>query len=182
MNRQQLEHLIRAAGEIADDDELIIIGSQAILGQYPNAPESLRVSMEADIIPKNAPEKWNVIDGCIGEYSPFHELYGYYAQGVGLETAVLPKNWEQRLIPICNPNTRERTGYCLEAHDLAISKLIAGREKDKIFVAELLCYQMVNRETLQKRLQETPLDEKLQQIIENHIKSLFAQEKHLPKP
>jgi hypothetical protein len=48
MKRRDLEHLIRACTQIADDEELIIIGSQAILGQYPDAPASLLVSVEAD--------------------------------------------------------------------------------------------------------------------------------------
>ena len=52
MQRSELEHLIRASGEIAGDDEIIIIGSQAILGQFPNAPARLLMSMEADIYPK----------------------------------------------------------------------------------------------------------------------------------
>ena len=45
MQRSELEHLIRASGEIAQDDEIIIIGSQAILGQYPDAPARLLVSI-----------------------------------------------------------------------------------------------------------------------------------------
>ena len=57
MQRSELEHLIRASGEIAGDDEIIIIGSQAILGQFPNAPVRLLMSMEADIYPKNDPQK-----------------------------------------------------------------------------------------------------------------------------
>ena len=55
MTRQQLEHIIRASADIADDDEIVIIGSQAILGQFPDAPASLRVSVEADVFPKNHP-------------------------------------------------------------------------------------------------------------------------------
>lgn len=39
MTRSELEHLIRAAGTIVDDIEIIIIGSQSILGQFPDAPE-----------------------------------------------------------------------------------------------------------------------------------------------
>jgi hypothetical protein len=174
MNRQQLEHLIRAAGEIANDDELIIIGSQAILGQYPDAPEALRMSMEADIIPKNDPSKWNVIDGCIGEFSPFHELYGYYAQGVGLETAVLPSDWQQRLIPIRNANTRERTGYCLEAHDLAISKLIAGRERDLVFLENLVQYGMIAQTLMQQRLRQTALSDAHRGLVEARLNRLFS--------
>ena len=48
MTRQDLEHIIRAAADVTQQQHLIIIGSQAILGQYPNAPEALLVSMEAD--------------------------------------------------------------------------------------------------------------------------------------
>ncbi len=90
MNRDELEHIIRAAATIADDDEFIVIGSQAILGQFPDAPEELRISNEADVWPRTHPERWELIDGAIGELSMFHDTFGYYAQGVGPETAVLP--------------------------------------------------------------------------------------------
>ena len=42
MNREQLEHVIRAACTVSEDQELIIFGSQAILGQFPEAPAELR--------------------------------------------------------------------------------------------------------------------------------------------
>jgi len=56
MNRLQLEHLLRAAGSIAGQDRVIVIGSQSILGAWPDAPASLLLSMEADFVstwPKN---------------------------------------------------------------------------------------------------------------------------------
>jgi hypothetical protein len=90
MKRRDLEHIIRAADDIADDDEIVVIGSQAILGQYPEAPPELCVSIEAESYPKNKPGRADLIDGSIGEGSPFHETYGYYAQGVGETTAILP--------------------------------------------------------------------------------------------
>ena len=89
MKREHLEHLIRAAAMIAADDEVVIIGSHAILGQFPNAPRELLRSMEADVYPRNHPERADLIDGSMGEGSPFHEAFGYYAQGVGPETATL---------------------------------------------------------------------------------------------
>ena len=51
MKRTELEHVIRAAGAIAGAEELKIIGSQAILALYPNAPDELTVSIEADVYP-----------------------------------------------------------------------------------------------------------------------------------
>ena len=98
MTVQQLEHLLRAAGSISGCSELVVIGSQAILATAPDAPAALLVSMEADIYPLHEPAKADLIDGCIGELSPFHEAFGYYAHGVGPETAVLPPSWRKRWV------------------------------------------------------------------------------------
>ena len=151
MRRADLEHIIRAAGSIADAQKLVIIGSQAILGSFPNAPAELTISAEADTYPLDAPEKADLIDGSIGEKSPFHETFGYYAHGVGPETAVLPANWQTRLVPVQNENTRGVIGLCLSAVDLAISKLAAGREKDLAFVTMLLVHRLVHAAELRAR-------------------------------
>lgn len=82
MRRTDLEHIIRAAATIADDDELVIVGSQAVLAEFPNAPKEMLRSDEVDVYPKNHPERWELIDGAIGELSTFHDTFGYYAQGV----------------------------------------------------------------------------------------------------
>jgi hypothetical protein len=79
----------------------------------------------------------SIIDGAIGEGSRFHEEFGYYAQGVGERTAVLPRGWRERLVAIDNANTAGVVGLCLEVNDLAISKYIAGRPKDLAFTREL---------------------------------------------
>ena len=44
MTRDQLEHAIRAACDVSEDTELWIFGSQAILGEFPDAPKSLHSS------------------------------------------------------------------------------------------------------------------------------------------
>jgi hypothetical protein len=144
MNRTQLEHIIRASGAITEENRFVVIGSQAILGPYPNAPPNLLKSMEADVFPPDKPDLADLIDGSIGEDSPFHETFGYYAHGIGPETAVLPNRWKSRLISIKNQNTNNIEGLCISPVDLAISKLIAGREKDKSFVQSLIEKGMVS--------------------------------------
>jgi hypothetical protein len=72
MNRLQLEHIIRAAGSIADDNEIIILGSASIFAQFPDLPNLFLLSVEADVFPKNKPQMTDIIDGSIGELSPFH--------------------------------------------------------------------------------------------------------------
>ena len=117
MTRHQLEHIIRAAAGNADAPDIVIIGSQSILGTYPDAPEELLVSMEADVYPKNAPDRSILIDGAIGELSVFHETFGYYAHGVDESTGVLPEGWQDRLVKVENDNTRGAVGWCLEVHE-----------------------------------------------------------------
>ncbi|HEV2702944.1 MAG TPA: hypothetical protein VGV09_15035 [Steroidobacteraceae bacterium] len=58
--------MIRAAGPIANESEIVVIGSQAILGQFPEASGVLARSAEADVFPLNSPEKSEQIDGAIG--------------------------------------------------------------------------------------------------------------------
>ncbi|MDX2021541.1 MAG: DUF6036 family nucleotidyltransferase [Deltaproteobacteria bacterium] len=173
MNRYQLEHIIRASADIADDEEIIVIGSQSILGQYPNPPAELLVSMEADVYPKNHPERWELIDGSIGELSPFHSTFGYYAQGVEPGTAVLPEGWETRLVVLCNANTRGAKGLCLEAHDLAIAKLVANRDKDRAYLEAAARNQLIDHSTLLARLPTIPVDPEHRERIVHLVARIF---------
>ena len=177
MTRSELEHVIRAAGAVSDDREIVIIGSQSMLGQFPDAPAALRVSMEADVYPRNRPERVDLIDGAIGEGSQFHEQFGYYAQGVGEATATLPDGWRDRLVQIRNANTGGCTGLCLEVHDLAISKYVAGREKDLAFTAALARYRMTVRKTLLEREGWTRLESALRKSVEARIARDFARQR-----
>jgi hypothetical protein len=177
MKRSDLEHLIRAAGAIADDSDIVVIGSQSILGQFPDAPASLLVSAEADVYPLHRPELADLIDGSIGEGSQFHELYGYYAQGVSERTATLPNGWQSRLVRISNPNTRGVSGLCLEINDLAVSKYVAGREKDLEFTNELAKRGMTDAGVLVERIDHTDLPSDLREIVQARICRDFGESK-----
>ena len=140
MMREELEHIIRASRDITDQYEFMIVGSQSMLGPVPNPEEVFTVSMEADIYPLRAPELATKIDGGIGEGSQFHRTFGYYAQGVGPDTATLPTDWMQRVHRVQNDNTKDRVGYCLDLVDLFLAKAAAGREKDRAFCMALFEY------------------------------------------
>ncbi len=173
MRRSDLEHLIRAAGRIAGERELVIIGSQAVLGQFPDAPVALLMSMEVDLYPLSRPELADKVDGAIGEGSVFHQTHGYYAQGVGPGTATLPAGWRRRLVRVDNPNTGGYAGLCLEVHDLAISKYVAGREKGREFTRELARHGMTGRKMLLKRLAATKLDPAVSKLVTGRIERDF---------
>ena len=89
----------------------MVIGSQAIPGQFADPPAELLVSVEADVLSLRNAEDADLIDGSIGEASPFHQAFGYYAHGVGERTAVLPEDWRLRLIPLAGQATGGATGF-----------------------------------------------------------------------
>ena len=130
MRLDQFHHIIRAAAAITGETLFVVIGSQAILAQFEDAPPALLRSQRLDIYPKNRPELAELIDGSIGSDSLFHVTFGYYADGGGPETAKLPADWEIRALRVQNDQTGNATAICPEIHDLIVSKLLAGRAKD----------------------------------------------------
>lgn len=172
MQRHQLEHVLRAAGSIAECDEFIVVGSQAILALDRPLPEALLRSAEVDLYPRGAPERSDLIDGTIGELSPFHQTFGYYAHGIGPETATLASGWESRLLEVCNENTRGVKGWCLHPLDLAYSKLAAGRAKDLDFVQTLLQAQIIESESLARLIQGSRTEEELLSVLESRLRIL----------
>jgi hypothetical protein len=156
MKRSDLEHIIRAASTVTHEKEFIIIGSQSILGKVPDAPRSLRHSPEADMYPRYKPALADEVDGSLGELTRFHDTNGYYAHGIAPETAILPPDWKTRLIKVQNENTNDAIGWCLDPHDLAYSKLAAGRSKDLSFIAEMLRHKIIKRRQLDKLIEAAP--------------------------
>lgn len=177
MTRAELEHIIRAAGVILNDRAVIIVGSQSILGKHPDGlPPEATLSREADVLPIDDPygKKADLIDGTIGEESPFHETYGIYGQGVGETTSKLPRGWQDRLVAVHNDNTNNITGYCLEPHDLLIAKYIAGRPKDMVFCSAVVKCRLVDEEVLMRRVQDTDCTAGQKTIVMNRIKRDFG--------
>lgn len=171
MTREQLAHILRAAASVAHDDQVIVVGSQAILGTYDedDLPEPAHASIEADVFFNNDPDltKSDMVDGALGEDSPFHEMYGYYAQGVDVTTATLPAGWRERLVPFAPTAANGVTGLCLERHDLVLSKLVAGRMKDYEFVTALLDTGLVQIGVLHDRAELLPVGPlRIRRIVE----------------
>lgn len=132
MKLDELQHVLRASAAIAQENSMVVVGSQAIL-LLLDAP----------------PERADLIDGAIGMHSSFHETFGYFADGVGPETAVMPADWMTRS---SLHYVGDVTAICPELHDLVVSKCVAGREKDADFVRELLRLDLVGVPTLKERV------------------------------
>jgi len=164
MKRVELEHLLRASSGTTGEKDFIIIGSQSVLGKHPDAPRELRQSMELDIYARNNPEMRIEIERNLGELSRFSETYGYFADGVGPETALLPTGWESRLTPVYNENTGGATGWCIDPCDLTIAKLYAARPKDIAFIRTMLKHHFIRPVEIE-RLIATFDDEQLRRRL-----------------
>ena len=163
MTREQLEHVLRAAAAIAQENSLVVVGSQAVLLPFPDAPAALLVSREVDLYPALHPERADLIDGAIGAMSSFDETFGYYADGVGPETAVMPADWMSRARLFY---FGEITAVCPDIHDLAVSKCAAARDKDADYIRVLLEHGMIDPAILEERLRALdPAEHPVEQLV-----------------
>lgn len=175
MNRSQFEHVVRAAGAILGTDEVLVIGSQALHASVeghlpPEAERSIEVDVAA--LDDDSGAKADLIDASIGELSLFHETFGYYAHGVDETTAVLPPGWRDRLVRFETPATKGVIAWCLEPHDLWLSKAIANRDRDREFCDALLDAGLVGEDELEKRLDRIEhLSDELRGLIRARIRS-----------
>lgn len=168
MKKQQLDHVLRAAGRITGEKQFVVIGSQSLHGKYPDLPDDIVRSAEVDLIAPKSPDRTEWLHA-IGVHSPFHENFGYYADPVDETTATLPKGWKGRLVNLPPGDTAGVRGLCLDPHDLAIAKYVARREKDIAFNRELARRGIVDRERLLALLVRTPVREEVRERIRGDI-------------
>jgi len=173
MKKLQLDHVLRAAGRITGEKRFVIIGSQSLHATFPDLADDIVHSVEVDVIAAARADRTEWLNA-IGAYSPFHESFGYYADPVDETTAILPRGWRQRLVPLPTGETDGVTALCLEPHDLALSKYAARRDKDLEFTAELARRGIVNCEQLRSLLEIMPVSADVRRRIEADIARDFA--------
>ncbi len=140
MKRSQLEHAIRTSCQIIRQQEVIVVGSQAILGTYDEnqLPAEATMSLECDILPiasnnEETARLADAIEGVAGEWSPFEREHGFSIDGVDLTTVIFPVGWRTRLVKVQNENTAALSGQ-------------------PQFTGALLAANLVDLQTLQERV------------------------------
>jgi hypothetical protein len=173
MKKQQVDHVLRAAGRITGEKQFIIIGSQSLHGKHPDLADDIVRSAEVDLIAKPDASRTEWLN-VIGQDSKFHDEFGYYADPVDETTATLPKGWKGRLVNLPDGDTEGVRGLCLDPHDLAIAKYVARREKDIVFTRELAGRGIVSKDRLLALLDQTPVSEEMRERIRGHIVGDFS--------
>ena len=173
MKKSQLDHILRAAKDCTGESKFVIVGSQSLHGKGIDVDELL-VSAEADLCIPGKGDKTAVLNS-IGEGSRFHETYGYYADPVDETTAILPRKWKSRLVNLPSGDTNGAKGLCLEPHDMAVSKYIAGRDLE--LLEGLVRLGVLEKDVILARLDETPIDESRKALARSRIERHFAEER-----
>jgi len=173
MKKQQVDHVLRAAGRITGEKQFIIIGSQSLHGKHPDLADDIVFSAVVDLIANRDASRTEWLNA-IGQDSKFHEQFGYYADPVDHKAATLPKGWKGRLVNLPAGDTEGVQGLCLDPHDLAIAKYVAHRDKDLIFTRELSRRGIVSHDRLLDLLDQTPVSKETRERIRTHMTRDFA--------
>ncbi len=164
MKRAELEEAIRHATRVTGQRELLVIGSQAILGSFDETqlPVRATLSEEVDIAPISDDEDYTLatlIDANLGEWSQFHQDHGFYVQGVNITTAVLPNGWEARTVQVAPDGPSGAFARCLDPHDLCAAKLVRGEDKDVEFVDALVEAGLIDPSSLVRICEKLPVSD-----------------------
>jgi hypothetical protein len=182
--REDLTRAVRAVARHFKTDTVYLIGSQAILVSWPDAPPEARMSVEFDAYPANA-AAWQIrndgqeaseeINALFGFGSPFHEVFGFYIDGVDENTAILPKDWKARAVHIRIPDDgREVTAIAPCLNDLIVAKLARLDEKDRRFVAACHRAQALSVERLRSLLDLTRIGAAQKRAANAFLDSLIS--------
>jgi hypothetical protein len=178
MTREQLAHVLRTVAAISGEHDILIIGSQSILGSYPEdaLPARATGSMEVDTAFLTDPDgaKADVVDVNLGEFSEFHNEFGYYPQGVSVSTGVFPAGWRDRLVVFETPGAEPGRGLCLEPHDCILAKLVRFDEKDLDFAFALVRAGLIDLSTLAERASTLPAHPAVIDRVLNWINAMRA--------
>jgi hypothetical protein len=186
--REDVERAVRALAREFNTDTVFIIGSQAILMSWPDAPEIMRGTPEIDAYPENA-RIWEIeeaskgvgppleasehIHGLFGEGSPFHGTHGFYIDGVDEGTARLPRGWHTRaMVRHFEVDGRMVKAVAPAPEDLIVSKLARLDDKDKDFVEAYHKERPLDLQLIEQRIAETDLESAVADRAVAYIRSL----------
>ena len=186
--KEDLERAVRALAREFKTDTVFIIGSQAILMSWPDAPQIMRGTPEIDAYPGNA-KRWEIeeanrgdglpqeasehIHALFGEGSQFHETHGFYIDGVDELTAKLPRGWHARAtVRSFDVDGRRVKAIAPSPDDLIISKLARLDKKDKDFVEAYHRVRVLDIQLIETRIMETDLDPAVAQRAVAYVRGL----------
>jgi len=159
MRKKSIDHILRAAAEVTKQTRFVLVGSAAVIARAKHIPLDMMVTPEIDIYAPDADDvelASELIDGSIGQGSPFHNRFGYYGDGVSPATAKMPIDWKTRAIEYAGAECPGVVAVVPEENDVALAKLAAWREKDQSWLDEGVKARVLSLEKMANRLDRMP--------------------------
>jgi hypothetical protein len=160
MRLQSLKHLIEVIVAVARPSTIHILGSSSLLPAHPELGEKgcpLELTTDVDFLLE--PSNEGIAESlqlAAGQDSAFMAQFGYYADILRpVIGEALPAGWETRLHPVDGYTNV----FALDVYDLALVKLMVGREKDLHLLRALLRLGIVEPGRLREHYQKSPLGE-----------------------
>jgi hypothetical protein len=174
-----LEDALDRCRQLTGISEFVVVGSQAILGAFPNASDFLRTSQDVDLFAKDGttPELTNLIYKNFGPESAFEQSKGFYIESVGEWTMMtaLP-GWADRVVKVQGP--AGAIGWCLSPLDIAYNKADAGREKDLLYLAELFRMRLVRPSEIKSAMEAFEFPEETIALINERVQEAIRRSLH----
>ena len=161
MRLQSLKHLIEVIVAVARPTAIRIIGSGSLLPAHPELGEPgcpLELTSDADFLLEPINEGIaESLQLAAGADSAFMAQFGYYADILRPVIAeALPAGWETRLHPVAGYTNV----FALDVYDLALVKLMVGREKDLNLLRALFRLGIIEPARVRQHYQNSPLGER----------------------
>jgi len=158
---RSLKHVIEVVNSLLHPRQITVLGSSALLAFSPKLGELgnvLELSLDADLLVEPCDEsKAAVAHEAVGEDSLFHREYGVYADFMRPEIVeTFPKGWQKRCLLL----EGDKSVRCLHPIDLAVIKLVLGREKDVSLLKSLIKTEIISIDALREAYQGITLNER----------------------
>ena len=161
MRLRSLKHIVEAVNSLLHPRRITVLGSSALLAQEPDLGErghALETTLDADLLVEPCDErKAAVAHEAVGEGSLFQKEYGVYADFMRPEILkTLPDGWESRCLLL----EGDKSVRCLHPLDVAVVKLMLGRDKDVSLLKSLVKAGVIGLDPLRKAYERTEMNER----------------------
>ena len=136
-----------------------------------------RTTEDADFVPEPISEEDYIeLANAFGKQSAFRQAHEYYADINGPRAfECFPGDFRSRLVSL-----REVPGvHAIEPNDMAVAKVIAGREKDIRLLSILLAHGYIDSSIVERRLWTMDMDDKLRVKTSITLKSIIQKASEL---
>jgi len=175
MRIQSLKHLVDVVCAVARPTRIIVFGSGSLLAVRPELGETggpLELTADADFLlePSN-PAIAESLQLAAGQDSAFMAEFGYHADILRpMIKETLPAGWEARLVSVAGYGHV----FALNPYDLALVKLVVGREKDLNLLRSMLQLKIVEAGQLRRHYQENPMSEREAFIAGRNLQAVLT--------